>query len=255
VNRATIYNRITLKRAKGEVTIQPSLCFYSTLETLNCLKRNRQVKLWLKFISNHYVPKHNDILLIYPCSADKPYDKSRSYMQLYKTLQRLGKDREKVHVVTVSEPFGLVPEEFYGKKTRWHDWRNDWYDCPGLFEWWCKKHGTRYSEAEAEESIQILSRHIALFLSKVESKRCYTKIVAFVRTLSGDLKETRDQTHRRMLEEAAAISGVKIRMMPGIRTVSRIVNESGAYAWNMYGISHPKAQDYLYRQLRHILNG
>lgn len=254
MNRTTIYNRITLKRAKGAASIQPSLCFYSTLETLDCLRRNRQVKLWLEFVANHYVPKHHDVLLIYPCSADKPYDMSRSYVQLYRTLSRLGKDRERVHVVTVSEPFGLVPEEFYGKKTRWHDWRNDWYDCPGLFKWWCKTHGTRYSEAEADESIRILSRYIARFLRKVESRRRYKKIIAFVRTLSAGLKETRDQTHRRILKEAASISGVKIRMIPGSRTISRIVQESGPYAWDMYGVAHPRAQEYLYRQLRNILN-
>jgi archaeosine synthase len=254
MRRSQIYNQISLKRGRG-VRIDPSLCFYSTSEVLRSLKRNPKITSWLKFISNHYIPEAHDVLLIYPCSADKPYNKSRSYTQLYATLSRLGEDRKRVHVVTVSEPFGLVPEEFYGKKTRWHDWRNDWYDCPGLFEWWCKKHGTYYSEEEAEESIQILASYVALFLRKVESRRRYKRIVAFVRTLSADLKKTRDQTHRRILEQAAGMSGVKVQLMPGRKLISRIVNESGPFAWDMYGVAHPKAQDYLYKQLRLILNG
>jgi archaeosine synthase len=254
MNRSQIYNQISVKRGRG-VRIDPSSCFYSTSEVLRSLKRNPKIISWLKFISNHYLPEAHDVLLIYPCSADKPYNKSRSYIQLYATLSRLGEDRKRVHVVTVSEPFGLVPEEFYGKKTRWHDWRNGWYDCPGLFEWWCKKHGTDYSEEEAEESIHLLAGYIALFLRKVESKRRYKKVIAFVRTLSSDLRKTRDQTHRRMLEEAVEMSGVKVQIAPGRNLVSRIVRESGPFAWDMYGVAHPDAQGYLYRQLRHILIG
>jgi len=231
------------------------MCFYNTHDVLAALKQNEQITTWLKFISNHYIPDRRDVLLIYPCSADKPYYRSRSYVQLHKTLSKLGKDRRRVHVMTISEPFGLVPEEFYDKKTRWHDWRNDWYDCPGLFEWWCKKHGTRYSEAEADESIEILSRYVARFLKKVESRRRYKRIIAFVRTCSSNLKKTRDQTHRRILEQAASMSGVKVQMMPRPKLVSSIVKESGHYGWDMYGVAHPKAQDYLYKQLRLILNG
>ena len=254
MNRDEIYRRVSSRKGR-DVAVRRSLCFYNPAEVLAGVTRDRGVTRWLSYIGNHYVPPTKDVLLIYPCSAEKPYHKSRSYKQLYATLSRLGEDRKRVHVVTVSEPFGLVPEEFYGKKTRWHDWRNDWYDCPGLFQWWCRKHGTHYSQEEAEESIQILAGYVALFLKKVESKRRYKRIIAFVRTRSSGLKKTRDQTHRRILEQAASMSGVKVQMMPRPKLVSRIVKESGPYGWDMYGVAHPKAQDYLYKQLRLILNG
>jgi len=253
MNRAQIYRQITVKRAKG-VKIDPSLCFYSTREALNCLRNNQKVKLWLNFVSNHYLPERSDILLIYPCSADKPYSKSRSYIQLNKTLSRLREDRGRIHAVTISEPFGLVPEEFHNKNTRWHDWKNDWYDCPGLFEWWCKKYERPYSEEEADQCIEILAHNIALFLRKVKSKRRYKKIVAFVRTFSSNLKETRDQTHRRIIERAAEISGVRVHLLPSRTLVSRIIRQNKSFAWDMYGVSHPEAQDYLLRKLRALLH-
>jgi len=253
MKRADIYRQITTKRAKG-ATIKRSLCFYDTHETLKGLKENRQVRLWLRFVSNHYLPRSHDILLIYPCSADKPYVRSRSYKQLYKTLSRFGESRRRIHVVTISEPFGLVPEEFYSTSTRWHDWKDDWYDCPGLFEWWCRRYKRPYSEEEADQCIEILAQSVALFLRKVKSKRRYKKIVAFVRTYSSTLKETRDQTHRRIIERAAAIARVNVELLPDQKVISNIVRKSGRFAWDMYGVSHRIAQRFLLEQLRGILN-
>ena len=253
MKRADIYRRITSKRAKG-TAIKRSLCFYDTHEILKGLRQNGQVRLWLRFISNHYLPRSHDILLIYPCSADKPYVMSRSYKQLYRTLSRFGENRPRIHVVTISEPFGLVPEEFYGTRTKWHDWMNDWYDCPGLFEWWCKKYERPYSEEEADQCIEILAHNVALFLRKVKSKRRYKKIVAFVRTYSSSLKETRDQTHRRIIERAAEISGVRMHLLPSRTLISRIIRQNKSFAWDMYGVSHPEAQDYLLRKLRALLH-
>jgi archaeosine synthase len=249
-----IYREVSSHRAKG-VRINKTMCFYNTHDVLTALKQNEQIKTWLKFISNHYIPDRCDVLLIYPCSADKPYYRSRSYVQLHKTLSKLGEDRKKVHVATISEPFGLVPEEYYKKKSAWHNWRDDWYDCPGLFEWWCKKYGQQYSFEEADECISILADKIALFLTKVEAKRRYKKIVAFVRTYSSNLEKTRDQTHRRILERAVEQSRVNVEMLPTKRLINRIVRDGGKFAWDMYGVSHPEAQDYLYGQLRHILDG
>jgi archaeosine synthase len=147
-----------------------------------------------------------------------------------------------------------VPEEFYGTRTRWHDWKNDWYDCPGLFEWWCKKYERPYSEQEANQCIEILAHNVALFLRKVKTKKRYKKIVAFVRTYSSNLKKTHDQTHRRIIERAAEISNVKLQLLPSRALISRIIRKNKSYAWDMYGVSHPQAQEYLFRKLRALLH-
>jgi archaeosine synthase len=167
----------------------------------------------------------------------------------------LGENRKRIHVATISEPFGLVPEEFYEKKTRWHDWKNEWYDCPGLFEWWCKKYGTHYSAEEADKCIEILASKIALFLRKVRRRKRYESIIAFVRNYSSNLKKTRDQTHRRIIEKAARISNVDVLVMPSRELVSRIVRRKGKFAWDMYGVSHPDSQAYLLKRLKAILHG
>jgi archaeosine synthase len=253
-NREELY-RISAGKAK-DVRIAREMCFYNPEEVYTALTRCKSIKKWLGFISNHYVPASNkEILLIFPCSTRKPYPESRSYRMLFKTLEVLGDKRRAIHVATISEPFGLIPEEFYGKRTRWHDWQNDWYDCPGLFEWWCRKHKQPYNQEYADKSIELLSNHVADFLAKVKSRKSYSDIIAFVRTYSSKLERKRDHTHRRIIEKAAESSGVKVTVLPPRKVVSNIVKSRGRLAWDLYGVAHPLAQQYLLRHLSGVLNG
>lgn len=255
MNRNMLYNYVSFKKALESVDIKRSLCFYNPREVYHALLENKEVKRWLTFISNHYIPPKKEILLIYPCSSEKPYHLSRSYKALFKTLNRLGGKRKFIHVMTISEPFGLVPEEFYGKRTKWHDWENDWYDCPGLFEWWCKRYSQPYERKYVEKSIEILSEHIAEFFKKVKEKKCYSKIIAFVRTYSSTLQKKYDHTHRRILERAAQIAGIKIDLLPGKDVIAEIVSKKGRLAWDMHGVAHPIAQEYLLNFLEKNLGG
>jgi len=247
-----IYENISLKRGNG-VIIKRSLCFYNPYEVYMALISNEEVLTWLEFVSNYYIPPRTKILLIYPCSAEKPYHKSRSYRRLFYTLSRLGEKRKEVHVVTISEPFGLVPEEFYGKKTPWHDWSSSWYDCPGLFEWWCKRYNQPYSKEYLDRCIQILANYVAKFFIRVKTLRSYSKMVAFVRTFSSNLEIKEDHTHKRIVELAAKIADVVVDILPPKEIVAEIVSKRGRLAWDMYGVSHPIAQDYLLRYLRKVL--
>jgi len=255
MNRNKIYNTISCKKALAGVNVKKSLCFYNPREVYNALLYNKEIRKWLNFISNHYIPPKKEILLIYPCSNEKPYHLSRSYKILFKTLNRLGEKRNKVHLMTISEPFGLVPEEFYGNKTPWHDWKNDWYDCPGLFEWWCNKYFQPYEREYVEKSIEILSEYVAEFFKKIKKQKCYSKIVAFVRTFSSNLQIKHDHTHRRILERAAQIANIKMDLLPDKKLVAEIVRKRGRLAWDMYGAAHPIAQDYLLNYLKKNLGG
>jgi len=251
MKRNEIY-KDSLKRGIG-VNINPSLCFYSPHEVYLALTKNTAVKNWLQFISNHYIPSKARILLIYPCSAVKPYYMSRSYKRLYETLTRLGQCRNDVSVMTVSEPFGLVPEKFYSERTEWHDWTNDWYDCPGLFEWWCRRCGQPYDKDMLDQCIGILASYVALFLKKTKAIWPDEKIVAFIRTYSSGLQLRNDHTHRRILEEAAKIAGISIDMIPPKRLIAKIVANNGRQAWDLYGVAHSIAQEYLLSHLRRLL--
>ena len=220
------------------------------------LMNNHSVKKWLKFISNIYEPPLNkNILLLYPCSKVKPYHSSRSYKILFKTLKKLREARDKIHVMTVSEPYGLVPEEFYGRNCEWHDWENSWYDCPGLFEWWCRKHKQPYSVKVVDKCIEYLASYVAGFFSRVKKKGFYSRIIAFVRTYSSSLRMRHDHTHRRIVERAAELASVEVEVLPSREFVRYVVRRYGRLAWDFYGVAHPAAQRHLLKHLRRILNG
>lgn len=250
--RRELYQKVSCKRGKG-VGIKFSLCFYNPHEVYVALTKNSEVKRWLNFISNHYLPPRAKVLLIYPCSAEKPYHKSRSYQRLFNTLTKLGEMRKEVHLMTISEPFGLVPEEFFGKRTQWHDWENSWYDCPGLFEWWCNKYDQPYSREEVDKCIQILASYVARFFQRAKSNNCYSKFIAFVRTYSSHLKVKNDHTHRRIIESAAKLAGIQIDLLPPKHVIANIVSENGCFAWDMYGVTHSDAQKYLLNYLKKVL--
>jgi archaeosine synthase len=252
MNRHEIYLTVSLKHAKG-VDINPTLCFYNPYEVYMALTRNREVRRWLRFIANQYAPPKANILLMYPCSADKPYYKSRSYKTLFKTLSKLGEKRNEIHLATISEPFGLVPEEFYGVKTPWHDWSRSWYDCPGLFEWWCRKYGQPYSKEYLEKSIQILASYVAKFFTRAKALGSYSRVIAFIRTFSSKLEVKETHTHRRIVELAARIAGIEVDLLPPKEVVAEIVSKKGRLAWDVYGVSHPIAQDYLLNYLKEVL--
>jgi len=252
--RRELYRKVSSKKGRG-VRIKPSLCFYHPKEVYEAVTQNSDVVKWLNFISNHYSPPPNKkVLLIFPCSNEKPYHKSRSYRILCKTLDALGNQRKTIHLMTISEPFGLVPEEFYENKSEWHDWKSEWYDCPGLFEWWCNKYDQPYSQEYVKKSVECLANYIAKFLLKVKSRKCYSKIIVFIRTYSSQLKTKDDHTHRRIIEKAAEIANVNIEILPNKRLISKIVKKSGRMAWDMYGVAHPLAQEYLLQHLKGVLN-
>jgi archaeosine synthase len=248
-----IYSKVSLNYAKN-VKIERSFCLYNPYEVYIALTSNKEIVKWLEFISNHYIPSKAKILLIYPCSAKKPYHESRSYKRLFNTLSKLGEKRKEVHVITISEPFGLVPEEFYGRNSLWHDWSNSWYDCPGLFEWWCKRYDQPYSKEYLDKCIQILATYVAKFFMKVKTMRIYSRIIAFVRTFSSNLEMKNDHTHRRIVELAASIAKVKVDILPPKEIINEIVTKKGKFAWDMYGVSHPIAQNYLLHYLKEVLN-
>ncbi|ABL78677.1 DUF5591 domain-containing protein [Thermofilum pendens] len=221
------------------------LRFYNPREVYNALTSNKKVVGWLKFIAESYTPPpEKKVLLFYPCSTVKPYHESRSYKALYKTLESLGEKRRLIHVVAVSEPFGAVPEEYF------YEWE-EWYDCPGLFEWWCRAHGQPYEREYAEKSIELLASYVAAFLKRTKSS--YAHRVAFVRTYTSKLRISPSHTHRRIIELASKASGVEVELLPPKEVVEEIVRTYGAGAWNRQGVAHPAAQEYLRGYLERLL--
>ena len=238
-----LFDQISSKVGKG-VKIKKSLCFYNPKQVFDGLKNNPDIINWNNFMLNEYVPEKKDVLLIYPCSTVKPYNESRSYKQLYTYLNMLNGDRKKIQVMTISEPFGLVPEEFYSQF--------QWYDCPGLFEWWCKKYDQEFNSDYLDKSLNILSDNIGQFLKKAQKRKTYRKIIGFVRTYSSHLDQRIDHTHRRMLELASEKYELDIEILPKKSQIRSLVDERGTFAWDMYGVAHSIMLKHLVKKLKSI---
>lgn len=229
------------------MNIDPTLCLYSPKQVHDAILHHNTISNWLKFVSNKYQYPRKKVILIYPCSTTKPYNKSQSYRQLFKTLSRLRQDQvERVHIMTISEPFGLVPIEFCNESFTW-------YDCPGLFEWWCNRHKIDYDEEYLNKSIDLLADCVGESLRRALTDFGYEEIVGFVRTHTSSLDLRKDHTHRRILERVSEKFGIDIKLLPSKSVVKKVVRNRGRFAWDMYGPGHPIAQETLLRYLREKL--
>jgi len=88
--------------------------------------QDSSVEQWVDFISNQYqVPeKLDNVLVLLPCSARKPYRLSKSHR---KFIQALGTNA--CHEVMVTSPLGLVPRDLEDV------WPAAFYDIPVTGDW------------------------------------------------------------------------------------------------------------------------
>jgi len=76
--------------------------------------RRPEVKRWHERVVERFTPPRNtELLLIFPCSAKKPYSFSRSHT-LYRRAVKdaLGSGISRVHELILTSPFGVVPREW-----------------------------------------------------------------------------------------------------------------------------------------------
>ncbi|NJE46666.1 RNA-binding protein [Thermococcus sp. GR7] len=76
--------------------------------------RRPEVKRWHSRVVERFVPpKNTELLLLFPCSAKKPYSFSRSHTLYRKAVKEaLGSGIAKVHELILTSPFGVVPREW-----------------------------------------------------------------------------------------------------------------------------------------------
>ena len=200
-------------------------------EVYDALKNDDTIKSWLKFISKKYIPPESRISLFYPCTTIKPFAKSQSYRQLFKTFAKIPGHSELIHVYTISEPFGIIPFELGSKVPS--------YDCPGLFEWWCKQNGEPFDKEYQDKSIEILAKYTSKLLNKLHN----SSKIALVRTYSSSLERRHDHTHFRILKRASELASEQITFIPNKQIVKKIIQNRGRYAWDRYGPAHPIVQE------------
>lgn len=78
--------------------------YANTSESLNRVEITR----FAQRVLERYNPPDLDTLVLFPCSAKKPYSISNSHQ---KFINALGKNRKFVHEVIITSPMGIVPRE------------------------------------------------------------------------------------------------------------------------------------------------
>ncbi len=91
-------------------------------------RRPEMVRFRSRLLERYRPPPSKTVLLLVPCSKTKPYRRSRSHRRFWGALEGLG-SLERVHVVSVSSPIGLVPRELEDVPPARH------YDIPVTGDW------------------------------------------------------------------------------------------------------------------------
>jgi archaeosine synthase alpha-subunit len=73
-------------------------------------RRPEMVRFRARLLERYRPPPSKWVLLLVPCSKTKPYRRSRSHRRFLSALEGL-RPLERVHVVSVSSPIGVVPRE------------------------------------------------------------------------------------------------------------------------------------------------
>ena len=92
------------------------------------LRRPEMGRFRARLIERYRPPPSKSILLLVPCAKTKPYRNSPSHRRLWAALEGLP-HLERVHLVSVSSPIGVVPRELEDVPPARH------YDIPVTGEW------------------------------------------------------------------------------------------------------------------------
>ena len=105
-----------------------------------------------RFLERYRPPPSKEVLLLVPCSRTKPYRNSRSHRRFASAVEGLG-HLERVHVVSVTSPLGVVPRELedtYPARP---------YDIPVTGEW---DEAERSAVVEAVRHLRSTGRYRAI---------------------------------------------------------------------------------------------
>lgn len=91
-------------------------------------RRPEMARFRQRFIERYRPPPSKSVLLLVPCSKTKPYRSSRSHRRFAGALEGLP-SLERLHVVSISSPIGLVPRELEDVPPARH------YDIPVTGDW------------------------------------------------------------------------------------------------------------------------
>jgi hypothetical protein len=201
---------LVARSKKSNPLLDPEFTAYTPGETLKLMKKTK-IREWHKKMANWKVPADAEWIVFVPCAKTKPWDDAT--IGLYGNYNQIRAMRDdgkigKVYFVTISEPLGVVPEDFWGTFPH--------YDNPGLFseeamrsglmtaDWpsigFPNKRIVPFDAVAYKHAIQKLGEVIAKFLRANSNK----KFVSFVEDFDGV------STHSDMLNTAGNMIGASI---------------------------------------------
>lgn len=233
------------RAAKSKMELDPSMTAYTPGETLDLLKHPK-VESWFKKMESFKIPDKYGLVILVACAASKPWgfscvkgDFYPFYNQIRKEV-RSGKIKP-IYFVTLSEPLGVVPEDFWGD-----DPANIFpqYDNPGLFKDtplqsgmmtkdWAKsplgsKREMPFDDQAYEEAIRKLGTVIGRFISNNSNHQ----FVSFVEHAN----PKKMSSHSKMLDVAEQVSGIEIPRNPKKPEVGRQKQDLVQYMKSRIGL-------------------
>lgn len=190
---------------------------------------HRDVVKWHDFVTSFGCKEGKRILLFTPCAAVKPYKNSETYRIILPTLEKTGL-RPKIHVVAISEPLALEPEEY------WNSYPVANYDCAGLFRDFVQSKELAWSHRDFAKCMQELSEIVARYL--IATKKCYDRRFAFVRS-----------NHELIVKKAVERSGIHVRVIPNAIEKKRLIAQVGFGKYCFRGLRLPEANRLLSKVL------
>lgn len=224
------------KSIKRNPNLDPELTAYTPGETLKLLNHEK-IKKWFEKMRSFKIPSeyskaNNGVVILVSCAATKPWGfscKGGDFFPYYNEIRmdaKSGKTRRPVYFVTISEPLGVVPQDYWGDNM---DMIFPQYDNPGLFKdtplqsgmttkAWAKsplgsKREMPFDDDAFRVSIQVLGQEIADFIKRHEGY----DFVSFVE--HANIKQK--STHSSMLDVAQGILGYEIPRNPKKPQVGR----------------------------------
>ncbi len=136
--------------------------------TAQSLRRPEVVRWHARIMERYTPPRGIKLTVVLPCSARKPYSKSKSHRLFSHYVKKgAGKKKGLVHEVMLTSPLGIVPRELEGIYPAAH------YDTPVTGEW---------SREEHEIAVRLLGDYM---------KKAKTDVIAHVdgayRDIAGEL--------------------------------------------------------------------
>jgi hypothetical protein len=197
------------KSFKTNSLLDTNLTAYTPGETWKLLQ-HPIIRKWHQEMSRFKVPAGTKAIVFVPCAKTKPWKgPAISKSKLYTAYNQLLKEEKDLYFVTISEPLGVVPHEYWDSFPQ--------YDNPGLFrddalrsgmmteEWsfspFKQKYIIPFDEKLRQKSIEYLGAIIGAFLTTNQNVR----MLSFVDNVNGDLS-----THTQMLKRAKEITGLEI---------------------------------------------